>query len=323
MKNKTVYKQGISLFITLLISTLFLFTLIRLAPGDPVKTFLGTPETSSVSSTNYQERYDELKKELLLDKSITSQYIAWVKKAITLDLGYSIYSKQSVSYELLNKLPATLLLTIPAIIFQMILGVLLGVLSAIYNNTAVDSIIRIICSFLASIPGFALGLILIYIFSVVLNMYEISTNITLSRLWLPAFTLGLISSPGIIRVVRTTMLEEMGKQYVGFLINIGASQKRITINIMRNIILPIISINSTYFANLVGGSVVIENVFSWPGIGKYAMDSILKLDYPVIQGYGLLMVILVIMFNMFVDKIYRIYNPAIKMGRESGEKSHV
>ncbi|MDO5725030.1 MAG: ABC transporter permease [Tissierellia bacterium] len=315
MNKKVILERILSFIITLILSTIILFVLIRLAPGDPVKIFLGTPETSDVSKTNYQERYDALVKELNLDKPIPNQYIAWMKKAVKFDFGNSIYSKQPVVDELKSKLPATLLLTIPAIILQLIVGLSLGIISAINHNKLSDNLIRLFCAFIASIPGFALSLILIYLFAVKLGSYEISPSTSLTRLWLPALTLGVISSPGIIRVVRTSILEELGKPYVGFLISMGAKKIRIIKNVLLNIILPVIAISSTTFANLIGGSVVIENVFSWPGIGKYAMDSILKRDYPIIQGYGFLMVCFVILINVLVDVIYMSFDPTIKSMR--------
>ncbi|MDO5718957.1 MAG: ABC transporter permease [Tissierellia bacterium] len=310
-----IIERLLSFIITLILSTIILFVLIRLAPGDPVKIFLGTPEATDIAKTNYQKRYDALVDELLFNKPLPYQYIAWMKKAIKLDFGNSIYSKQPVVDELMSKLPATLLLTLPAIFFQLIIGISLGIISAVNHNKFIDNIIRLFCAFIASVPGFALGLILIYLFAVKLGVYDISTTTSIDRLWLPSFTLGVISSPGLIRVVRTSILEELGKVYVGFLISIGAEKKRIISNVLLNIILPVIAISSTTFANLIGGSVVIENVFSWPGIRKYAMDSILKHDYPVIQGYGFLMVCFVIIINVLVDIVYMLFDPTIKSNR--------
>lgn len=312
MNGRRIARRLLSFLLTLMLSTMILFTLIRFAPGDPIKIFLGTPESTDLSQTNYQERYESMEKELLLDRPLPFQYLAWLKKVSRFDLGQSIYSKQPVAEELLTKLPATLLLTVPAIGIQLVLGISLGIFSALFQNRTPDHLIRFFCASIASFPGFALGLILIYFFSVKLHWYEISTSVSLARLWLPTVTLGFISSPGLIRVVRTGMLTEMGKPYVGFLLSVGSSRGRILANIFSNMVLPIIAITSTTFANLIGGSVVIENVFSWPGVGKYAMESILKHDYPVVQGYGLLLILFVIAINLIVDITYLLFDPTIR-----------
>lgn len=316
MVTKRVFNRVGVFFITLLLSTFLLFTLIRYAPGDPVKMLLGTPETSDIYSESYQERYEEKIQELHLHESIPKQYYRWGKNLLNLNLGNSIYSNQAVTKELSEKLPATIALTVPAIAIQLLLGVTLGVISALRANSWVDNLIRFFCSVTSSLPGFSISLMLIYLFAVELGSYEISTEANFSRLWLPAITLGIISSPGFIRFVRSSMLEEMGKLYVANDLALGKKPSVIISGILNNISLQIITVTATTFANLIGGSVVIESVFSWPGIGKYAMDSILMLDYPVIQGYGLLMIVLVITINTIVDLIYILFDPQIKQDHE-------
>ncbi len=316
MLNKRILNRIGIFFVTLFLSTFLLFTLIRLAPGDPVKMLLGTPEISDIYSDSFQERYEEKRQELYLNEPIPKQYYRWAKNLLNLNLGKSIYSNQDVTKELSEKLPATIALTVPAIGIQIILGVSLGVVSALNANRWIDNSIRLLCSMVSSLPGFSISLILIYIFAVEMGIYEISTAASLERLWLPAITLGIISSPGFIRFVRSSVLEEMGKLYVANDLGLGKKRSVIIKGILNNVSLEIITVSATTFANLIGGSVVIESVFSWPGIGKYAMDSILMLDYPVIQGYGLLMIILVIIVNTVVDLIYILFDPQIKQQHE-------
>lgn len=311
LRRQIIKRMGI-LFLTIFLSTLILFTLIRLAPGNPVKMLLGNPETADIHSDTYKQRYEEKRAELHLDEPILQQYGRWIQNVLKLNLGQSIYSNQSVTKELADKLPATLALTIPAIFIQLLLGLSLGVISALYANSWLDNLIRLFCSIISSLPGFSISLMLIYLFAVKVGNYEISTTASLSRLWLPALTLGIISSPGFIRFVRSAFLEEMGKMYVAYDLSLGTKRSVIVSGIFRNIALQVITVMATTFANLIGGSVVIESVFSWPGIGKFAMDSILMLDYPVIQGYGLLMVVLVIIINTLVDLIYILFDPEIR-----------
>lgn len=316
MHSKRILNKIGVFFITLFLSTFLLFTLIRLAPGDPVKMLLGTPETSDIYSDSFQERYEQKREELNLKEPIPIQYIKWINNLVNLDLGKSIYSNQPVTKELFEKLPSTIALTILAISIQLLLGLILGVVSALNANRWEDNLIRLFCSLLSSLPGFSVSLILIYFFAVKLGIYEISTAASLERLWLPAITLGVISSPGFIRFVRTSVLEEMGKLYVANDLGLGKKRAVIIKGILSNASLQVITVTATTFANLIGGSVVIESVFSWPGIGKYAMDSILMLDYPVVQGYGLLMVILVIAINTLVDVVYILFDPQIKQEHE-------
>lgn len=315
MLNRRVLNRLGVFFVTVFLSTFVLFALIRLAPGDPVKILLGNPESADVQSDAYKERYDKVRRELHLHESIPSQYLRWLNNSLRLNLGKSIYSDQPVTRELAEKLPATIALTVPAIAIQVILGLGLGVISALNANRWSDNLIRLYCSVVSSLPGFSISLILIYFFAVTLGSYEISTEASLKRLWLPAATLGVISSPGFIRLVRSSVLEEMGKLYVANDLALGKKRRVVVSGILNNVSLQIITVTSTTFANLIGGSVVIESVFSWPGIGKYAMDSILMLDYPVIQGYGLLMVVLVILINTFVDLVYIWFDPQIKQAK--------
>lgn len=322
MLSRQITKRIGILFITVFLSTLILFTLIRRAPGDPVKMLLGTPETADISSDRYQDRYEEKRAELYLNEPILRQYGRWIGNVAKLNLGRSIYSNQPVTRELWDKLPATLALTLPAMAIQLILGLSLGVLSAVYANRWVDHAVRLFCSVVSSLPGFSISLMMIYLFAVRFGRYEISTTASLSRLWLPALTLGIIASPGFIRFVRSAFLEEMGKMYVAYDLSLGLSRGVILSGIFRNVSLQVVTVMATTLANLIGGSVVIESVFSWPGIGKFAMDSILMLDYPVIQGYGLLMVVLVIVINTLVDMMYIVFDPEIRQSAKyAGEAS--
>ena len=322
MLNRQIIKKLVTTFITIILSTFILFALVRLSPGDPVRMLLGNQETADMNSMAIQEKYQEKREELFLHEPIPKQYLRWTKNILSLNLGTSIYSGQSVSQELLEKLPATIGLTVIAILVQLLLGLSLGTLSGVHANTFLDTIIRVFCSFFSSLPGFSVSLVLIYIFSVKLKMYEISTMASLNRIWLPAFTLGLMTAPGFIRFIRSSILEEMGKLYVYNDLAMGAKKSVLVAGIFKNIKLNIITVTTTTFSNLIGGSVVIESIFSWPGIGKYAMDSILMLDYPVIQGYGLFMVLLVIIVNTIVDLTYILCDPEIKQNNRRRDLAH-
>jgi len=301
LRNKILLQKTVELCLTLLLSSFLLFFLIHLAPGDPVKLLLGDPEVAMTDTGLYQKRYAEMREELHLDANLMVQYGIWLQRILKLDLGNSIFTKRPVSEELLTRLPATLLLSLPALALQVSLGILLGTASAVRRGETTDQAIRMVCVILASLPAFALGLLLLYYFGVVHHVYEISNTASWSRLWLPTLTLGIISSPPLIRLMRANMLQEFGKTYISFTIARGMGRSEVIYNAFRNTLLPLITMTALSLTSLLGGSVIVENVFSWPGVGKYALDSILLHDYPVIQGYGFVMLILVIVVNYLVD----------------------
>ena len=312
LRNKRIVNKLVETGVTLLLATLVLFIIINLAPGDPIRILLGTPEVASVNNQVYQEKYQELREAYHLDDSILVQYVAWMKNVLRFNLGDSFYTNQPVIIELGKRMPATLLLTIPAIIIQLTLGIGLGIISALKHNKTIDNLIRLFCVFLSSLPGFAISLMLLYLFAVRLKLYEISHTVSLMRLYLPTITLGIISSPALIRVVRSNMLEELGKQYTAFAIARGVKKRAVIRGALKNIMLPIMTLAAHSSVNLIGGSVIIESIFSWPGIGKYALDSILLRDYPVVQGYGFLMICIVIAINLLVELGYIFIDPRLK-----------
>ncbi|MCK0473718.1 ABC transporter permease [Halalkalibacter sp. APA_J-10(15)] len=320
---KQIVRKCVQVVITLFCATLIIFALTHLAPGDPVKLFLGHPgEVAMNDTTAYDDKVHELRSQLGLDQHIAVQYVEWVKRLIRFDLGTSIHTGRSVSSEIAERLPATLLLSICALFIQFVLGMLLGTYSAIKAGKTYDMIIRIICVFLASTPAFVLGLVLIFLFAVTLQVYEISSDASLRRVWLPALILGLIAAPQIIRVTRANMLSELGQIYILSAISKGLPKRRVVIHAMRNVMLPMITIIGLSFTTLVSGAVVIESIFSWPGVGKYALDSVLLHDYPVIHGYAFVMVAIVIGTHLFVDLLYVLFDPRMRKSRETGVVSN-
>jgi len=309
---KIIFRRLLSAFITLFVSTIIIFVLIRLSPGDPVELMLGKPGDLPITNTpEYEEKVNELRSELGLDQNMFVQYVHWIKRLVTFDLGTSIYSGRPISTEIAEKLPATIMLSIIALIIQLILGLLFGVISAIKAGKWEDNVIRILSVIFASIPAFVLGLTLLYIFSVKYHFYEISSEASLSRLWLPAITLGIISAPPLIRMIRANMLSEFGQIYIVSALSRGLTRKHVISHALRNALMPIVTMIALTFASLISGSIIIESVFSYPGIGNYAMNSVIRHDYPVIQGYAVIMVLIVIIINVLVDVIYALLNPQV------------
>lgn len=316
-RANALLKKLAEMGLTLLLATLALFVLTHMAPGDPVRLMLGEPEIGTANSELYRQRYAEMRQELRLDDGLLLQYGMWVKRLFRFDLGRSIHTRRPVRTELLERLPATLQLAAPALLMQAILGIALGVASAVHRGRAADHAVRVVCVVLASIPVFALGLVLLYLFGVRHALYTIANEAAWERLWLPAVTLALIAAPPLVRMIRTNLLQEFGKPYVLAALSRGLPRRQIVRGAFRNVLLPVVTTTALSATSLVGGAVVVESVFSWPGIGKYALDSILLHDYPVIQGYGFVTIVMILLINFGVDAVYVCLDPRLR-GRCGG-----
>jgi ABC-type dipeptide/oligopeptide/nickel transport system permease component len=309
---KALARKLLEAAVTLFCATLVIFALTHLAPGDPVQLLLGRAgEVAASDSQAFDAKAAELRAQWGLDHNMAVQYAAWLKHLLLFDLGTSIYTGRPVGSEITERLPATFMLAITALCLQIALGLLLGIVSALKASRPLDSIIRLACVALASTPAFVIGLGLLSLCAVTLGIYEISSETSLSRLWLPALTLGLIGAPQLARMVRGGMLSEFGQTYVLSALARGLNRKHVVRHALRNALLPVVTMAGLSLTSLISGAVVIESIFSWPGIGKYALDSILLKDYPVIQGYAFVMVALVIGVHLLVDILYALIDPRI------------
>ena len=310
---RSISIKAFEIIVTLLLSTIVIFVLVHLAPGDPVETLYGRViEVAVGDKQEYDEDIEEIRNSLGLNDSLTVQYFRWLKRLAQFNMGQSIRTGRPVTAEIMEKLPATALLAVTALLIQIALGLVFGILSAIKAGKAQDNIIRFICVLFASVPGFVIGLVLLMIFAVSLNAYVIGGGVGVKQIWLPALTLALGLAPQSIRVVRASLLTEFGQTYILASRARGLSRQLILKSALKNSAIPIITLLSLSLAALLGGSVVIENVFAWPGIGKYALDSILAHDYPVIQGYAFIMVFMVIALNLLVEIIYLLIDPRLR-----------
>jgi peptide/nickel transport system permease protein len=314
--SKLIFKRLVEVLITLIIATLIIFALTHLAPGDPIEMlFYRGAEIAAVDRNVFNEKKEELRKEYGLDKSLPVQYINWLGRLLKLDFGKSIYTERPVSAELASRFPATILLALAALVILIVLGLSLGIISALFVTSPVDNIIRFFCVLFASVPGFVLGLGLLSLFSVNLKIYKINGDLTLSNLLLPAFIIALTISPQLIRIIRANMLSEFGQIYILAAKSRGLNKSHIVKHAVRNALLPVITLLALSLSAMIGGSIVIESIFAWPGVGKYALDSIMMHDYPVIQAYALIMTFIVIMINITVDLLYIVFDPKV---RETG-----
>jgi len=282
-----------------------IFLIIHLVPGNPVDNLLhpGSPP----------EAREKLIKEYGLDKPIYQQYIIWLANIFKGNLGVSITEQRSVFKLLLLKLPNTVALGITSLLICFILGIFLGAVSAIKQNTIVDYISMVLALLGVSMPTFWLGLMLMLIFSVNLGWFPISGYGDLKSLILPAFTLGLAGAGLIARITRASMLEIAQKDYIAIVRAKGISNAQVIIkHIFRNALIPIITLLGLRLGWIVGGSVTMEIVFNRPGLGRLLVNSIFRRDYPVIQGALLILIFTVMVGNLIADILYAYADPQIR-----------
>ncbi|MEW6573378.1 MAG: nickel ABC transporter permease [Bacillota bacterium] len=287
------------------------FGLINLAPGDPAEVIL---RTGGVEPT--REAVETLRAELGLDDPLYVRYGRWLRDVVRLDLGDSFRTGYPVTEEILSRLPATLELTCAALVFMVLLALPAGILAALYRHAFLDHLSRFTALFGASVPSFWLGLMLIYFFAVKLRLLPVMGRGGLGHLVLPAVTLGFGMAAVYARILRAGMLDALGQDYIRVARAKGLHEKWVVgRHALKNALLPAVTLLGMSFGHLLGGAAIVETVFAWPGVGKFAVDSIFARDYPVIQGYALFMAGVFVLVNLLVDVSYTFLDPRIRLER--------
>ncbi|MCF6411690.1 nickel ABC transporter permease [Pseudalkalibacillus salsuginis] len=293
----------------MLFITFVSFLFVRLAPGDPVLTILNVDELS-VS----QEQVEELREEMGFNKPLFVQYGLWLLKFIQLDFGVSYVTGQPVMDMIVMGLPATMELAFGSLVVMLVVSIPLGSLSALYRNSWIDQVSRILSILGAAIPSFWLGLIFINLFGVRFNWLPTMGRDGFVSLILPSLTLGLAISSVYVRLLRSSLLDSLSQEFIRAARARGLSERRIFLtHAFRHSLPPVITVFGVSLGSLIGGVVVIEVLFAYPGIGKLVVDAIRQRDYPLIQGYILIMAIIVFFVNTCVDLSYRYLNPEMKL----------
>ncbi|MBD7969759.1 nickel ABC transporter permease [Paenibacillus gallinarum] len=293
----------------MLFITFISFLFIRLAPGDPVLTILNVDELS-VS----QEQVETLREEMGFNDPLLVQYGMWLLQFIQLDFGQSYTTGQPVMDVILRGLPATLELATGALLVMLFVSIPLGSLSALYKDSWIDQVSRTLSILGAAIPSFWLGLIFIDLFSVRLNWLPTMGRDGWATLILPSLTLGLAISSVYVRLLRSSLLDSLGQEFIRAARSRGLSEYRIfLVHALRHSLPPVITFFGVSLGSLIGGVVVIEVLFAYPGTGKLIVDAIRQRDYPLIQGYILMMAVIVFVVNTCVDLSYRYLNPEMKL----------
>ena len=295
--KKYVLKRLITLVPILIGISVVAFLLVRIMPGDAATAYL-TNANIPVNEKNIQIAI----KNLGLDKPIIVQYFDWIKNVIQFDLGTSYISKNLVSEELLSGLKYTMMLAATSLLWIFVISIPLGMYSATHPGKKVDNLSRIFAFVGSSMPTFWLGFLLVQFFSIKLGILPVAGAEKLSNIILPSITLAFGYIPTYSRILRNSLLENMKSPSVTYARSRGISERKILFNnVLRNSLIPIITSLGMNFGGMLSGSVIVENVFSWPGLGRVIVGSISQRDYPMIQGYIILMAVIFILSNLLAD----------------------
>lgn len=298
-------KKIIGILPILLGVTFITFFLLSLAPGDPVALKLAS-QGASLS----QEALLELRREMGLDKSIGEQYMTWLLHLLRGDLGTSYVDNMPVADKLMKALPNTLLLSLSAISLTLVVSVPLGIYCAVRENRKVDKLVMGLTFLGSSVPNFFLSLLLVYVFALKLKLLPVLAKGTLEGLVLPTLALSLGLSSRYIRQVRGAVLEELKKPYVLGLRSRGVKVSTILFkNILPNVLVYLVTLIGLSVGSLLGGAAVVETIFVWRGLGKMVIDAISARDYPVVQGFVVVMAFIYVLVNTTTDLIYQKVNP--------------
>jgi peptide/nickel transport system permease protein len=293
--------------LSMLVVVSIVFVLTRLS-GNPIHLLL---------DVNATERDQEiLMRHLGLDRPLPVQYVIYVKNILVGDFGNSVLTRRPVTEHIWERLPATVELGVVAMFMSVLLGVPLGMYSAVRRGSALDTAARVFAVLGQSMPAFWLGLMLILFFGVVLGLLPAGGRGGLAHLILPAFTLGYFTSAAILRLTRSSMLEVLGSDYIKFARLKGLHEQIVLWKHgLKNALLPVITFAVLLFVQFLGGAVVTETVFAWPGLGRLILESITTRDYPIVQAGVLVLSALYLVGNLLVDMLYSYLNPRIRHAR--------
>lgn len=293
--------------------SVIVFALVHLVPGDPVRLALGTRFD--------QDTYDALLARSGLDQPLVQQFFGWLGRAVTGDLGVSFRSGDPVTVLILERLPATVTLAFASLVVALLIAVPLGTISALRPRTLVDRAATVFSQFGISVPEFWMAIVLILVLSGTLGWLPSGGYVPLTedpggwlqRLVMPAVVTGVVSGSVLTRFVRSSMLEALGADHVRTAEAKGLPRRQVLAwHVLRNALLPLVTVTGVQLAYLLSGVVVVEIVFSWPGLGQLALQSVQARDYPVLQGAILLFAVVFLLINLVVDLLYTSIDPRIR-----------
>ncbi|MFP1644657.1 ABC transporter permease [Pontitalea aquivivens] len=315
--------------------SLIVFVMMALTPGDPVQIMIGDQ-----SITPEQEA--ELRRGLGLDRPMVERFFVFLGNAVQFDFGTSFYHRRPVGEVIAERLPATIELSLVALIVALVTAIPLGVLAAIRKNSILDRLATVGSLLGVSLPGFWFGILLLMLFAVHLQILPVSGRIGFSsevptvtgfllidtllagdpgafgdacrHILLPAITLGLPMTAILMRVTRTSMLEVLRQDYVTFADAKGLSRRRVLFrHALKNALIPTVSVAAIETGSLLGGNMIVETVFGWPGLGRLVVESIFLRNYPLVQAAVLFYAVTYVLLNFVADILYTVLNPRVKL----------
>ena len=337
---KFFFRRAALIIPTFLGVTLLTFALVRLVPGDPIEMMAGERGISA-------ERHEQLRIQFGYDKPLLEQYVLYIGDVLTGDFGHSVVTKEPVIEEFFDRFPATVELAVCAMIFAVVIGLPMGILAAVRRGSVMDYAVMGTAVTGFSMPIFWWALLLVLLFSVNLGWTPVSGRISafywvdhvtgfmlidtllsdedgafwsaVQHLILPSIALGTIPLAIIARMTRSSMLEVLNEDYVRTARAKGLSPFRVvTVHALRNALIPVITVIGLATGILLAGAILTETIFSWPGIGKWLIESVRRRDYPTVQGGVLLVASVIILVNLLVDVLYGVVNPRI---RHAGDRA--
>ena len=286
--------------------TIVVFIIMQLVPGDPAVLLAGEGATS--------ETIEALRVQLGLNQPLYAQYIDYVVNIFRGDLGTSLKNDQPVLDEILIRLPITLELAIFSTIITIVLGMVAGIISAIKPYSIIDTVVMVIALLGISLPSFWFGLMLMYGFSVKLQIFPVACWDSIAHIVLPAFTLGAGGAAIVARMTRSSMLEVIRQDYIRTARAKGVKERVIVYkHALRNALIPVITVVGLQFGALLGGTVLVESIFAINGLGRMIVDSIRMRDLPMVQGGVLVASMVFVLVNLLVDILYRFFNKRIEL----------
>jgi ABC-type dipeptide/oligopeptide/nickel transport system permease component len=291
---------------TMFAISLVVFLMLHAVPGDPAIIFAGDKNVTP-------EQLAFVRKEMGLDRPIVVQYLDYVTRIFRWNLGRSLYSRIPVTMEIGNRISSSAELAVASFALAVTLGIILGVVSALWRATWIDVAAMTFAIAGVSMPIFWLAQMLIFVFAISLGWFPVTGEGGVHRLILPALALGLISSATLARLVRSSVLEVLSLPYVTTARSKGLAEMKILArHVMKNAFIPIITVMGLQFGTLLSGAVITETVFARPGMGKLLIDAILIKDFPVIQAVVLFVALIYVMMNLLVDISYGLLDPRIR-----------
>jgi glutathione transport system permease protein len=300
-----IAKRLLGLLPTLVLVGFLVFMLVHLLPGDPARLAAGqdaTPETVEL-----------VRKDLGLDKPLPQQFLRFVNGVVHWDFGLSLRTKRPVATEIGERFMPTFWLTAWSMVWSVLFGMAIGIVSAVWRNRWPDRIGMTLAVSGISFPAFALGMVLMQIFAVELNWLPTVGNDTWRNYILPSITLGAAVAAIMARFTRSSFVDILGEDFIRTARAKGLDERRVVIKHgLRNALIPVVTMMGLQFGFLLGGSIVVEKVFNWPGLGRLLVDAVDMRDYPVIQALVLLFSLEFILINLIVDVLYGLINPTIR-----------